>query len=510
MIKNTKNIYLQCLFFTCIWQLSLFTLYLANLITYNPLVELSDIAPNFFFIFFLSLIFSSPLFTFILLFLIYSSGVLLYYLTRQNFTLTQIKNLPELISIYSPTSFFVIIFLFIFIYFLFKISKKINFINQRLNPRILQIAICVAFLSLLSFGTQLYFPKISKHNTESFNKFATWKHGGQLYSIIYHYAERKNMIMKLDKISGKITPELNFINNPKSELLMLILLESFVPMSDMQPNNFSPFLKDLGFKSITLESPAYGGYSAKSEFEVLCGIPELQPLGDMTFNYLGGKDLNFCLPSLISKYNFKTVSITGTGLHFHNAKNAYPSIGFKKIISKNDLDKNDLDGIHPSDESMFNHAYNEIFKKKDSNLFLYLFTAAGHSPYELNPIKRPKISNNQYFDRISYTERELKDFLVKLKQLNLETSIIIVGDHATESSKLKRNHKLLNVWYKSNVLNDLNKDCSQYFEIPKFFTGQKCNKIDKNENEIIGRGENFPSFVKVNSLILNLIKKSQK
>ena len=31
-----------------------------------------------------------------------------------------------------------------------------------------------------------------------------------------------------------------------------------------------------------------------------------------------------------------------------------------------------------------------------------------------------------------------------------------------------------------------------------------------NENEIIGRGENFPSFVKVNSLILNLIKKSQK
>ena len=103
-----------------------------------------------------------------------------------------------------------------------------------------------------------------------------------------------------------------------------------------------------------------------------------------------------------------------------------------------------------------------------------------------------------------------KYYRVKLKQLNLETSIIIAGDHATESSKFKRNHKLLNVWYKSNVLNDLSKDCSQYFEISKFFTGQKCNKIDKNENEIIGRGENFPSFNAVNSLILNLIKKSQK
>ena len=108
-MKHTKNIYIQCLFFTCIWQVSLFTLYLSNLITYNPLIELSDIVPNFFFIFFLSLIFSSPLFAFILLILIYNSGVLLYYFTRQNFTLAQLENLHELISIYSPTSFFVII-----------------------------------------------------------------------------------------------------------------------------------------------------------------------------------------------------------------------------------------------------------------------------------------------------------------------------------------------------------------------------------------------------------------
>ena len=70
MIKNTKNIYSQCLFFTCIWQMFLFTLYLANLITYNSLVELSDIVPIFFFIFFLSLIFFSPFFAFIFFFFI--------------------------------------------------------------------------------------------------------------------------------------------------------------------------------------------------------------------------------------------------------------------------------------------------------------------------------------------------------------------------------------------------------------------------------------------------------
>ena len=94
------------------------------------------------------------------------------------------------------------------------------------------------------------------------------KHGGQLYSIIYHYAEKRNMIMKFEKISGEISPELKFINDPQSNLIMIILLESFVPRSDTNPKNFEPFLNDHGFKSIIMESPAYGGYSAKSEFEI--------------------------------------------------------------------------------------------------------------------------------------------------------------------------------------------------------------------------------------------------
>ena len=188
------------------------------------------------------------------------------------------------------------------------------------------------------------------------------------------FAERKNMIMTLDKISGEVTPpQLNFIDKPKSDLIMIILLESFVPRSDIEPKNFKPFLNDLGYKSIILESPAYGGYSAASEFEILCGVPELQPLGDMSFNYFGGKDIKICLPSLLSKYNFQTISITGTKSHFHNAKNAYPTLGFEKNISKDDLINDDFDGIHPSDESMFERAYNEILdKKKIIYFYIYL------------------------------------------------------------------------------------------------------------------------------------------
>ena len=287
MLKKINNIYFQCLLFTLLWQLVLFVLYIANLITYNPLIELSDILPNFFFILFLSLVFLSPLFAFFIILIIYICGVILYFYTRQNLTLGQISNLPELILIFSPISFLIIILLIIFIYFLLKFSRSVNFVKLNSKLRFFQIGICLFLLSILYFSTKIYFPIIAKHNTENFNKFATWKHGGQLYSIIYHFAERKNIMMTLDKISGEVTPQLNFTDKPKSDLIMIVLLESFVPRSDIEPKNFKPFLNDLGYKSVILESPAYGGYSAASEFEILCGVPELQPLGDISFNYFG-------------------------------------------------------------------------------------------------------------------------------------------------------------------------------------------------------------------------------
>lgn len=510
MLKINNNIILQCFFYTFLWQSILSVFYVIDLINYNPLIELSDIIPNYFFIIFTTAIFSSPLFSLILISCIYTLGCLLYFFTKQNITVAQISNLPELITVFSPISFFIIIFLLIFIFSTYIISKKINRIIQKPKIRFCYIIISLLFILFIAFGTKIYFPKIQKHNTESFNKFATWKHGGQLYSIIYHYADRRNTIMKLNGISSDVSPILKFKKKPQSEVILIILLESFVPKSDLQPRNFKHFLKEFRFKSINLETPAYGGFSAKSEFEILCGLPELQPLGDMTFNYLGGNELNFCLPSLISNFNYNTISISGTDPHFHNAENAYKSVGFNKSLSKKDLSYYDLDGSHPSDKTIFEKAYNEIISKDDERLFLYVFTAAGHIPYALNENNRPRLSDDLYFDRVSYTEKELKEFLTKLDMLNLDTSIIILSDHAPVGSNLKNNNKLLNVWYRLNGLGDIDENCSQYFQIPKFFTKQKCKNISKNENSIVGRGKNFPNYEKNKNLILKLIKSSHK
>ena len=509
MFKLPNNIYLQCLFFTMIWQLSLLTLYLLDLIYYNPLIEWSDIIPNFFFIFFITSLFSSPLFAIILLFIIYIIGIVLYYFIRQNLTLAQISNIPELISTYSPQSFIIIILFFFIIYFLFKISIKINFILQKLKPRIFQIAICFILLGMISFGTQLYFPKIYKHNTESFNKFATWKHGGQLYSIIYHYAERKIMFTKLKNVSDKSSPMLSFVDYTPPKLMIIILLESFVPRSDMQPDNYLPFLEKYGFNSTILEAPVFAGLSAASEFEILCGIPEVQPLGDMTFNFLGGKKTDICLPSLLSNIGYRSLSITGTKSHFHNSKNAYKSLGFDKTISRDDLSNNDFDGIHPSDLTLYNRALKEILDNKDDKFFLYIFTAAGHSPYNLNQSKRPRLSDNRYLDRITYSERELEAFLDKLKILKIDASIVVAGDHATRDSLrnrkiLPKNRNLLRVWSKSKNLKNTMSNCSQYYEIAKFFTGQECHRI-----KTVGRGDSFHMYNDAETLILKLIKNSQ-
>ena len=512
MVKNSSNIFLQTLFFAIVWQFLLSLLYFNDLIYYNPLIELSDFLPNFLFIFFITLIFSSPLFSFFLISTIYIIGVIVYFYIRQNITIGQLENVRELFLIYSPTSFVLIFFFIIFFYFLFKICIKFNYLKQKIKLRFFFIGLYLILFGYIIYGTQYYFPKIKYHNTENFNKFATWKHGGQLYSIIYHYAESRNFKIILKNISGEISPLLKFSEKPKSKLILMILLESFVPRSEMEPFKFKPFLEQHGFDSIILESPAYGGLSAKTEFEILCGLPELQIFGDLTFNYLGGKNVNFCLPSVLSSHNYKTISLIGTDPHFHNSTNAYMSLGFNKIINKKNLVTDDYDGNHPSDATLYSKAIDEIIKNKDNSTFLYVFTSAGHSPYELNPLKRPRLTDDKYFDRVMYSENELINFLLKIQSLRIDTSIIIAGDHATNSSKLKRNKKLLKVWVKSNIFREKNDKsiCSQYFEIPKFLTGQSCKSYDFKNKEIIGRSNNSILYNDYKDIILNLTKKSYK
>ena len=515
-LKNIiKNFYFQCFFFTLLWQLTLFVLYLLNFIYYNPLIELSDIIPNFLFIFLISSIFSSPLFSLILILLFYLGGIILYFFTGQNFTLLQIYNIPELIDAFGYKSYIFLLLILLFIFFSYKISKKINFILHTKKQKVITIFLSTLILFIIFFNSHLYFPKILNHNIDNFNKFASWKSGGQIYSIIYLHAENKNTLNKISNLNDNINHDLELKDNQLPELMVMILLESFVPRSELKPENFNSFLKREKYKSTTLEAPTFGGMSAKTEFEILCGIPELQTLGDMTFNFLGKTNANICLPSLLKNNGYRTLSIVGTKPYFHNSYNAYKALGFEKSLSKNDLNLDDLDGVHPSDTTIFNRAYNEIIEHNNDKLFLYIFTAAGHSPYSLNPSKRPKLSNDPYFDRITYTEIELKNFLNKLNIIKPNASILIAGDHSTfESIKYlnidSEKSKLMKVWFKSpyskqNILN-----CSQYFEIPKFFTSQKCNYILTNSKNLIGRNKNMPKYEKNNNLILKLIKESRK
>lgn len=513
ILRYKKNYLIQSVLFTLLFQILLFILYLFGLIYYNPLFELSDLLTNFIFIFFSSLIFLSPLFSFILIFLIYIVGVFLYYLLRINISISILENIPELLIIYSPQSFLLLIFISILVYFIFRISIKINFVHIKNKSRIFLIFIYYLFFQSLILFPHFYFNKIKEINKNDFNRFAMWRNGGQLYSIGYIYLEDKKNRILMNKVSNKVKPIMNFAHKPNSKLIAIIMLESFVSSSEIAPEKYDPLLKDYGFESIIMESPSFGGLSAKSEFEILCGLPELQILGEMTFNYFGGKKTDFCLPRLLSNYNFSTVSIFGTHKAFHNAKNAYSSIGFNKIISKNDLKKTDYDGIHPSDKTLFDRAFNEILKSHGQPIFLYIFTAAGHHPYYLNDQTRPRQSDNLYLDRVRYTELELEKFINQIDSKNIQSSIIILGDHATKNNNFKRNPKLLNVWFRSNFSHKKNinfKNCTQYYEISKFITGQNCNKIFVYENEIIGRDKNFPNYNFYKNKTLALIKSSLK
>ena len=178
--------------------------------------------------------------------------------------------------------------------------------------------------------------------------------------------------------------------------------------------------------------------SAGAEFELLCGAPELNLLGSMTFNYLGSVNAGFCLPAVLENLGYSSIAVTGTKPHFHNAAQAYTAIGFSTFYSKQHIETSDYDGIHPSDKSIY-EAILRIMSNQQGPMFYYVFTAAGHSPYALNEVTRPPLvdgfKESRYVNRLIYSHLELSNFIEFIREQQPSSLVIAVGDHNTISSK---------------------------------------------------------------------------
>lgn len=222
----------------------------------------------------------------------------------------------------------------------------------------------------------------------------------------------------------------------------LVLLESYwdpyrLKKAGYNQNPLSPEFRKL-WKSTdyTLAMPpVFGGYTANSEFEVLCGFPVTK---DNVKFERQLKNSVPCLPHILADKGYRTIASHPNVPVFWNRVNAYRNIGFQTYWSIADFVQDDMNREFMADATL----YRQVMEKIEPNLAKqepildYIVTYFGHWNYPLGPKRPNKVTAKSkveevttYANTVYYKSRELMAFIEQVRKRDPDSIIAVFGDH---------------------------------------------------------------------------------
>ena len=222
----------------------------------------------------------------------------------------------------------------------------------------------------------------------------------------------------------------------------IVLLESFWDPNELKKAHykqnplapdFRKLWKSAGYSHAL--APVFGGYTANSEFEVLCGFPVTKNNVKFERQLLNAVP---CLPHILADKGYRTVVSHPNVPVFWNRTHAYRNIGFQTYWSIQDFALNDMNSGFLSDVSLYRQVMEKIAGSLDTQqpILDYIVTYFGHWNYPLSESRPNKISSrseveevSSYANTIYYKSRELMAFLDQLRQRDPDGIIVVFGDH---------------------------------------------------------------------------------
>ncbi|HEX7966544.1 MAG TPA: LTA synthase family protein [Gammaproteobacteria bacterium] len=179
--------------------------------------------------------------------------------------------------------------------------------------------------------------------------------------------------------------------------------------------------------------PVFGGGTANSEFEELCGAP-VTP-GGIAF-VTSVVHAMPCLPMLLAQAGYRTVAVAPDEYGTWNRNNVYRYLGFSRFYAKESFFLDDLNGGFLADASLFSQMLERV-PKEPAPRFVYTVTTSGHYPFQMDPATRPPVVKasspnhavTDYANAVYYNSRDLADYLAKLRAADPDALIVVFGDH---------------------------------------------------------------------------------
>ncbi len=317
----------------------------------------------------------------------------------------------------------------------------------------------IASLAVFLFGiTMAYEPKLIVDPLDKFFGNSVWDqrsnyvwHGATVYTI----QESARRIVEAD-----VVPDQDRAHEAAEKLQMaapkqvagtqaftprnvhLVLLESFWDPNELKKakykqNPLSPEFRKL-WKSAGYShalSPVFGGFTANSEFEVLCGFPVVKD--NVKFERQLLNDVP-CLPRILAENGYKTIASHPNVPVFWNRVNAYRRIGFQTYYSLQDFVLDDMNREFLSDVSLYRQVMEKIQPSLDARqpILDYIVTYFGHWNYPLSENRPDKVASpspveevSSYGNTVYYKSREMMGFIDEMRKRDPDGIIVLFGDH---------------------------------------------------------------------------------
>lgn len=257
-------------------------------------------------------------------------------------------------------------------------------------------------------------------------------------------AQSLQPVLHMAVLSGDAAPVPAAIAPQSKRNVHVIVLESFWDPSVLKEADFSRDPFDPEFRALWEETgnsralvPVFGGYTANSEFEALCGFPVTQ---DWVFFEARLRNASPCLPRTLSDAGYTTLVSHPNVAAFWNRVNAYDRAGFNLYWSAKDFRLDDMNGEFLSDASLYRQVLSKIdpLLETSTPTFNYILTFFGHLEYPLNDnrpnVVRARAANadpvvERYANTVYYKSRELMAFLNELRRKDPDAVVVMFGDH---------------------------------------------------------------------------------
>ena len=280
-------------------------------------------------------------------------------------------------------------------------------------------------------------------------------------TLIYHVADVRNMIAdartKTKYTSADRDELMNWFDARNSGapaatgaaagknliIIQVESLQSFVVDMKLGGVEVTPNINRLTRESVYFTdtyNQTASGNSCDSEFMVNTSLYPAS-VGVSFVRFAGNRYHSLC--SALKELGYSTIALHGDRPGFWNRNHMYPSLGFDRYISRNEMGASEMIGLGISDRDFFKKSLPYLKELRDGGKPFYslLVTLTSHYPFNFGGIRESVTDmplgslegtiTGDYLLSIRYADRELGRFIEALDAEGLlDSSVLAVyGDH---------------------------------------------------------------------------------